>query len=211
AASLGGCGLVEDVAEVLGAVVGDLDRDMLGMRRERAGQPSLLARGEAFPSGAENMTDPVEGVALAASVAESLLLDPAADVIDCSPGELHDVERIQHAGGVLELVIDRVLVALERVQRGDLDPLAELVAALVEPVSVGLAGSAEDEVEESGGGVGAASQIDHPGELLRSAPARVPVVPDVLVHAQDLNALEPGRVVRGPGQDWSDLGPERVP
>src|SRR5699024_9521252 len=46
AASLGGCGLVEDVAEVLGAVVGDLDRDMLGMRRDRAGQPSLLARGD---------------------------------------------------------------------------------------------------------------------------------------------------------------------
>ena len=61
------------------------------MGRERAGEPCLLARSEAFPSSAENMTDPVERVALAASVAEGLLLDPAAHVIDCSPGELDDV------------------------------------------------------------------------------------------------------------------------
>lgn len=37
------------------------------------------------------------------------------------------------------------------------------------------------------------------------------MVPDVLVHAQDLNALEPGWIVRGPGQDGLDLRPERVP
>lgn len=33
----------------------------------------------------------------------------------------------------------------------------------------------------------------------------------MFVHAQDLHALEAGRVVRGRDQDWSDLGPERVP
>ncbi|CAM4110766.1 hypothetical protein HEMA109418_09415 [Helcobacillus massiliensis] len=207
----GGRGLAEHVSDVLGALIGDLDRNMIGMGRECAGQTSLLTRREAFPSSAENMTDPIERLALAASAAEGLLLDPAADIIDRSPGELDDVERIQHAGGALELVIDRVLVSLERVQRRDLDPLAELIAPLVEPVSVGLAGSARDQVQQPGSGVGPASQIDHPGELLRTAPARVTVMPDVFVHAQDLHVLEADRVIRGLDQDWPNLGPDRVP
>ena len=38
AASLGGGGLVEDVSEVLGALVGDLDGDMIRVRSERSGQ-----------------------------------------------------------------------------------------------------------------------------------------------------------------------------
>lgn len=54
-------------------------------------------------------------------------------------------------------------------------------------------------------------QIDHAGEVLRAAPARVTVVPDVLVDAQDLHALEPGRIACGLNQDGLDLGPERVP
>ena len=204
-------GLVEHVPKVLSAAIGDFDRDVIGMGRERSFQASLLARREAFSPGAENMADAVEGVALAASVAEGLLLDPAADVIDCRAGELDDVERIQHAGGVLELVIDRVLVSLERVQRRDLDPLPEPFAPLVQPVAVGLAGSAGDEVEEPGGGVGSAGQVDHPGELFRTAPAGVAVMPDVFVHAQDLHVLEPDRVVSGRGQDGADLSPEGVP
>src|SRR5699024_9039947 len=133
----------------------------------RAGQPSLLALGEAFAPRAEDVADAVEGIALAPSVAEGLLLDPAADVVDCCRAELDDVEGVQHAGRIFELVIDRVLVSLEWVQRRDLDAFAERLAPLVQPVSVGLARSAGDEVAESGGGVGSAGQVDHPGELLR--------------------------------------------
>ena len=81
-------------------MVGDLDRNVIGMGGQCAGQPGLLARREALPPGAENMADAVERVALAASVAEGLLLDPAADVIDGRTGELDDMERVQHAGGV---------------------------------------------------------------------------------------------------------------
>lgn len=173
---------MEHVSDVLGALVGDLDRDVIGMGGECAGQTGLLARREALPPGAENMTDPVERLALAAAMPESLLLDPAANVIDRCAGEL-DVEGVQHAGGVLELVIDRVLVALERVQRRDLGPFAERVAAFVPPVAVCLTGSARDQVQEPGSRMRSASQIDHPGELLRAARARVPVVPDVLVHS----------------------------
>ena len=79
------------------------------------------------------------------------------------------MEGVQHAGRVFELVIDRVLAALERVQRRDLDPVAERLAALVQPV------------------------------------ARVEVVSDVLVDAQDLHALESGGIACGLGQDGLDL------
>ena len=64
-------GLVEHVPKVLSAAIGDFDRDVIGMGRERSFQASLLARREAFSPGAENMADAVEGVALAASVAEA--------------------------------------------------------------------------------------------------------------------------------------------
>lgn len=91
------------------------------------------------------------------------------------------------------------------------DPLAELLAPLVQTVSVGAAGSAGDEIQQPGGGVGTTGQVDHAGELLRAAPERVTVVPDVLVDAQDLHALEPGRIACGLSQDGLDLGPECVP
>jgi hypothetical protein len=39
-------------------------------------------------------------------------------------GELDDVERVEDGAGVFELVIDGVLVPVERVQRGDLHCLS---------------------------------------------------------------------------------------
>jgi hypothetical protein len=59
------------------------------------------------------------------------------------------VERVEHGDRVLELVVDGVLVAVERVQRRDLDVLAERVAAGVEPGLVGLPGTAGDQVQQS--------------------------------------------------------------
>lgn len=135
-------------------MIGDLDRDVMGMGRERAVQPVLRARGEAFAACAENMADAVERIALAASVAVCLLLDSGATVIDCGPAVLDVVGGVRHAGRVLALVIDRVLGARERVRRRDLVPLGERLAALVRPVSVGFAGSAGDEVENPGRGGG---------------------------------------------------------
>ena len=49
-----------------------------------------------------------------------LLLEPSTDLIDGAESELDDVESIEHSGGVFELVIDGPLVALERIQSGDL-------------------------------------------------------------------------------------------
>jgi len=49
------------------------------------------------------MTDLIEGVALASAVAQRVLLDAAAYLIESVPGELDDVKGVQHADCVLEL------------------------------------------------------------------------------------------------------------
>jgi len=71
------------------------------------------------------------------AVSEGVLLDPAADLVDDARAELDDVEGVQDGGGVLELVVDGVLVAVERVQGGDLNPAGEGLAAGLQPVPVG--------------------------------------------------------------------------
>lgn len=48
------------------------------------------------------------------------------------------MERVQHRGRVVELVVDGVLVAVERVECGDLDPGTQRLAAFLEPVAIRL-------------------------------------------------------------------------
>jgi len=72
----------------------------------------------------------IEGIALASAVTGRVLLDAAAYLIESVASELDDVEGISGAGGVLELVVDGVLVSLEGVQRRDLDTGAKVFAAL---------------------------------------------------------------------------------
>ena len=72
----------------------------------------------------------VEGVACACAVTGCVLLDAAAYLTWGVTSELDDVEGIQDAGGVLELVVDGVLVSLEGVQCRDLDTGAKLFSAL---------------------------------------------------------------------------------
>ena len=112
---------MEAGADLLGAAVGDLDLDMFLAGGERGAQPGLLAVAEVLLTGAEDVPDAVERVVAAPAVTGRLLLDAAADVINDRSGELHDMERVEHGDGVLELVVDGVLVAVERVESGDLD------------------------------------------------------------------------------------------
>ena len=138
------------------------------------------------------MTDLIEGVALASTVAQRVLLDAAAHLIEGIASELDDVEGIQDAGGVLELVINGVLVSLEGVQCRDLDTGAELLAALGQPVLVHGAGSAWDQVQQPGRGMVLPSrQIHDAGELTGSSSASVLVVPHVLID------LKPARLRNG--------------
>ena len=56
-------------------------------------------------------------------MAVDVLLDPATDLVDGGGAEFDDVERVEDRDGVGELVVDGVLVAVERVQGGDLNRL----------------------------------------------------------------------------------------
>lgn len=115
-----------------------------------------------------------------------LLLDAATDFVDDLGAELDDVEHIQDCGRISELGVDRGPVAAERVHGGDLDPGAEVSAALGEPVREGLLRAARDQVKQPGAGtpVPVTGQADHPGQFLRSMRARVTVVPDELIDTQ---------------------------
>jgi len=78
---------------------------------DRLVEPGSLTIGELFLAAAQDRSDPVERVALAAAVAMDLLLDPAADLVHGLGAELDDMKGVEHRGRVLELVIDPVLVA----------------------------------------------------------------------------------------------------
>ena len=70
---------------------------------------------------AEHVPDPIERIIAPSAVAVDLLLDSTPHVVDDLGGELDDVEGVQHGGGVVEVVVDRVLVTTKRIQRRDLD------------------------------------------------------------------------------------------
>lgn len=82
------------------------------------------------------------------------------------------MKRVQDRGRVLEVVVDGVLVAVEQLQGGDLDPLAERLTALVEPVAVDLPRPAGHQVEQPGPDPSGlvTGLINHPGRHLRPRP-----------------------------------------
>ena len=90
----------------------------------------LLAWGEPVARGAQKIADLIEGIALAPAVTGRVLLDAATHLIKGVASELDDMKGIQDAGGVLELVIDGVLVSLEGIQRRDSHPRTEVFSAL---------------------------------------------------------------------------------
>ena len=130
ASAVGGCVLVEDVSDLLGAAVGDFDTDMRLICREGLTKAFLLARGEPVARGAQKIADLIEGIPLASAVTQGVLLDAAAYLIESVASELDDVEGVQDAGCVLELVVDGVLVSLEGIQRRDSHPRTEVFSAL---------------------------------------------------------------------------------
>ena len=109
ASALGGCGLVEDVSHLLGAVVGDFDTDMRLICREGLTESFLLTLREPITRGAQEKPDLVEGIPLAPAVTGRVLLDATAYLTWGVPGEFDDVKGVEHAGCVLELVINGVL------------------------------------------------------------------------------------------------------
>ena len=109
ASALGGCVLVEDISDLLGAVVGDFNTDMRLLCREGPTEAFLLTWGEPVARGAQKIADLIEGITLAPAVTGRVLLDAATHLTWGVASELDDMEGVEHAGGVLELVVDGVL------------------------------------------------------------------------------------------------------
>ena len=109
ALALGGCVLMEDVSDLLGAVVGDFDTDMRLICREGLTEAFLLTLREPITRGAQKKPDLIEGIPLAPAVTGRVLLDAATHLIESVASEFDDVKSVEDAGGVLELIIDGVL------------------------------------------------------------------------------------------------------
>ncbi len=199
--------------QLLGALPRDEHLVVRGIGLDRCREPGPLLLGEVLGAGAEDGLDPVERVALPTAMPKGVLLNAATDLVDGGGAELDDVERVQHGRGVFELVVDRGLVAGERVQRCDLHVPSERFAAFGEPGRVGLPGAARNEVEQPGPRLSGAvaAQIDHPGQFLRTELAGVDVMPDVLIDTQRGDVLESGLVGREPLQLGLDSAPHRLP
>ena len=142
--------VMEDVADLLGAVVGDFDTDMRLICREGLTESFLLTLREPITRGAQKIADLIEGIALAPAVTGRVLLDATTHLTWGVTCELDDVKGVEDAGGVLELVINGVLISLEGIQRRDLDTGAEVFAALGQPVLVHGARPSWDQIHSSG-------------------------------------------------------------
>ena len=78
ASALGGSVLMEDVSDLLGAVVGDFDTDMRLICREGCAESFLLTLREPVTQGAQEIADLIEGIPLASTLSQYVLLDAAA-------------------------------------------------------------------------------------------------------------------------------------
>ena len=106
---MGGCVLMEDVSDLLGAALGDFDTDMRLICHEGLTEAFLLTWGEPAARGAQKKPDLVEGITLASAVTQGVLLDATTYLIKGVTSERDDVKGVEHAGGVLELIVDGVL------------------------------------------------------------------------------------------------------
>ena len=193
ALALGGGGLMEDLAHLLGAVVGDFHTDMRLICREGLSESFLLTWGELVARGVQKKPDLVEGITCASAVTQGVLLDATAYFIKGATGELDDVKGIEDAGGVLELVINGVLISLEGIQSRDLHPCTEVFSALGQPVLVHGARPAWDQVQQAGCGmILPACQVHDAGELTWASSASVLVMPHMLINPQYPHACETG-------------------
>ena len=88
---------------------GDVDTDMRLICREGLTDAFLLTLREPITRGAQKIADLIEGIPLACAVTGRVLLDAATHLIESVASELDDMEGIEDAGGVLELIVDGVL------------------------------------------------------------------------------------------------------
>ena len=151
ASAVGGCGLVEDVSDLLGAVVGDFDTDMRLFCREGCAESFLLTLREPITRGAQEKSDLVEGIACAPAVTGRVLLDATTSLTWGVASECDDVTGTAHAGCVLKLVIDGVRAVPGRGSSVAIrTPRTEVFSALGQPVLMHGARPSRHQVHSSG-------------------------------------------------------------
>ena len=89
--------------------VGDFDTDVCLICREGLTESFLLTLREPITRGAQKIADLIEGVTFAPAVTGRVLLDAATHLVKGVASELDDMEGVEDAGGVLELIVDGVL------------------------------------------------------------------------------------------------------
>lgn len=94
--------------------VGDFDTDVCLICREGHTEAFLLTWVEPAARGAQEKSDLVEGIACASAVSGRVLLDAATHLTWGVASELDDMKCVEHAGLVLELVVNGVLAVLGR-------------------------------------------------------------------------------------------------
>ena len=151
----------------------------------------------------------VERIALASAVTGRVLLDATTHLTWSVASKPDDMEGIEDTGGVLELVINGVLVSLEGIQHRDSHPRTEVFAALGQPVLAYGARSSRDQVQQAGRGmILPTCQVDDAGEFTRAPEASILVVPHVLIDPQHPHPCETGGVIRcGLQVAWEPLSP----
>ena len=153
-----------------------------------------------------------EGVACACAVTGRVLLDAAAYLTWSVAREFDDMEGVEDAGGVLELIVDGVLAVPGRgpVSRSGYRS-ESLRRALLASSHARCQTCLGPGLTRGRGVILPSRQVYDAGELTGPSSASVLVMPYVLINPQYLHACEPGGVIRCGLQARLDVGPHGVP
>lgn len=175
---------------------GRFDLDVL-LAREHGLQSRPLTVGEQARAGVESAAGLVERIVLQPAVPGGVLLDPASADIERVTGETDDMEWVHDRCRVREFLSGDGLEPGEPVHRDHLDPLAPRGRPRLQPLLEHRLRTPLDHVQQprrppllAGGG-----EVDDHGDVLV---AEAGVTPDVLVHAERVDPVEPVRVVDQP-------------
>ena len=142
-----------------------------------------------------------------------VLLDAAAYLTWGVAGELDDMEGIEDAGGVLELVIDGVLAVPGRgssvtiwIPERSCSPRSSSQFSCTVPDLPGTRST-----QAGRGVILSACQVHDAGERVWAPAASVLVVPHMLINPQHPNPRKTGGVIRCGLQTRLDMGPHGIP
>ncbi len=121
------------------------------------------------------------------------------------------MKRIKDGDGVFQLVVQGVLVPVERVEGGDLDPVPERLVPLLEPGGVDLSRPARDQVQQAGPDLPfrIPGEVDHPGQRLGATLLGGDVVPVGSARGA-VTTLLPFRFPGPPAEPGVRLSPHRA-